>query len=242
MVRTIRGLQLPSILGTAGGSLGFRLDPIVLVELSRRRSGSTLRRSGRITLFPWAAVMKCFRFSISSLMAVVLLVALDCMAINIFLSRPLFPASLSELIFFGALPMANLLAIGLFRLWKERNGRVRTRPNLVGFEVFGGIALLLFFVCIWVAPDSLHDRVGVFLRSLSLRPGDPLLFAGAVVILLLPQLALASVGGWLVSRYRIEVKIVVERRTAGLESPLPGLTEEPARITSVSHPPFAGPT
>ncbi len=233
---------MPSILGTADASLGYRLDPIVLIELSRRRSGSTLRRSGRITLFPRAAVMKCFRFSIWSLMAVVLLVALDCMAINMFLGRLPFPASLSELIFLGALPMANLLAIGLFRLWKERNGRGRTRPFLVGFEVFGGVALLLFFVCIWVAPDSLHDGVGGYLRSLSLRPGDPLLFTGAVAILLLPQLALASVGGWLVSRYRIEVKIVVERRTAGPESPLPGLTEETARITNVSHPPLARPT
>ena len=186
--------------------------------------------------------MKCFRFSISSLMAVVLLVALNCMAINMFLGRPLFPSSLLELIFFGALPMANLLAIGLYRLWTERNGQGRTRLFLVGFEVFGGVALLLFFVCTWVAPDSLHDGVGDFLGSLSLGPGGPLFLAGAVVILLLPQLALASVGGWLVSRYKIEVKIVIEGRPEGPESPLPSLDGEAAHITSVSHPPLAGPT
>ena len=40
---------------------------------------------------------------------------------------------------------------------------------------------------------------------------------GAVTLLLLPQLALASVGGWLGRTYRI----VVERRIAGKEQPLP---------------------
>ncbi len=186
--------------------------------------------------------MKCLRFSISSLMAVVLLVALDCMAINTFLVRPLFRRTLSELTLVGVLPMANILAIGLFRLWAVRNGRGRPRPFLVGFDIFGGVALLLFLACALLAIDSLHDGVGDVLRSLSLRPGDPSFLTGAVAILLLPQVALASVGGWLVRSYRIEIKIVVERRDAGPKPPLSGLGGGPARITSVPHPPLTGPT
>jgi hypothetical protein len=104
--------------------------------------------------------MNCFRFSISSLMAVVLVVALDCMAVNTFMVRPLFRANLSELIVFGTLPMANILAIGLIRLWADRNGRGRTRPFLVGFEVCGWVTLLLFVACAVLATDSFHDGVG----------------------------------------------------------------------------------
>jgi hypothetical protein len=183
--------------------------------------------------------MKYFRFSISTLMAVVLVVALDCMAINMLIVRPLFRVPLSELILLGALPMANILAIGLLRLWADRNERGQTRPLLVGFEICGWVTLLVFLTCAVLATESFHDGVGALLRSLSLRPGDPLFLIGAVAILLLPQLALASVGGWSIRSYRIEVKIVVERRAA--EPPLPGLAVGPTRITTVP-PPIAGPS
>src|SRR3954467_10745192 len=97
-------------------------------------------QSGRKSTFARVAVMKRFRFSISALMAVVLLVALDCMAFDTLLNRPLFERNLSDVVFFGALPMANIVAIGLIRLLTERNRRGRTRPFLVGFERFGGVA------------------------------------------------------------------------------------------------------
>jgi hypothetical protein len=183
--------------------------------------------------------MKYFRFSISSLMAVVLVVALDCMAINMLIVRRLSGPNLSDLILFGALPMANVLAIGLIRLWADRKGRGRTRPLLVAFEVCGWVSLLVFVTCAVLATDSFHDGVGDILRSLSLRPGDPLFLVGAVAILLLPQLAISSVGGWLIKNYRIEVKIVVQRRAA--EPPLPALAVGPTHITSVA-PPLAGPS
>jgi hypothetical protein len=183
--------------------------------------------------------MKWFRFSISGLMSVVLVVALDCMAINMLIVRPLFRVPLSELILLGALPMANILAIGLLQLWADRKGRCQTRPLLVGFEICGWVTLLVFLTCAVLATESFHDGVGDLLRSLSLRPGDPLFLIGAVAILLLPQLALASVGGRLIRSYRIEVKFVVERRAA--EPPLPGPAVGPTRITSVP-PPIAGPS
>jgi hypothetical protein len=200
-------------------------------------SGSTPLRSNQQTVFSRVVMMKWFRFSISSLMVVVLVVALDCMAVNLLIVRRLLRIPLSELVLVGALPMANILAIGLLRLWAYRNGRGRTRPLLVGFEVCGWVTLLVFVTCAVLATDSLHDGVGDILRSLSLRPENPLFLIGAVAILLLPQLALASFGGWLIRNYRIEVKIVVHRRAA--ELPLPGVAVGPTNITSVP-PPLAG--
>ncbi len=186
-------------------------------------------------------MMKWFRFSISSLMAVVLVIALDCMAINMFMVRRLFRVPLSELIVVGALPMANILAIGLIRLWADRKGRGRTRPFLVGFEVCGLVTLHFFVICAVLATDSFHDAVGDILRSLSIRPGDRLFLISAVAILLLPQLAFASFGGWSIRNYRIEVKIVVERRAAEPEPPLLGVAGRTTYRTSVP-PPLAEPS
>jgi hypothetical protein len=194
-------------------------------------------RSGRNTTFAQVTNMGHFRFSISALMAVVLLVALDCLAFNTLLDRPLFHRHLSELIVVGALPMANILAVGLIRLLTERNMRSLTRPFLVRFEVIGGVALLLFLASSCLATDLLHDGVEHALRPLSLRPGNPLFLVGAVTLLLLPQLALASVCGWLVRTYRI----VVERRPAGKEPPLPEVAAGADRIMSMPDPRFAGP-
>jgi hypothetical protein len=181
-------------------------------------------------------MMKWFRFSISSLMSVVLVVALDCMAINMLIVRPLFRVPLSELILLGALPMANILAIGLLRLWADRKGRGQTRPLLVGFEICGWVTLLVFLTCAVLATESFHDGVGDLLRS-CLSPENPLYLILAVAILLIPQLALASFGGWLIRSYRIEVKVVVHRRAA--EPPLPEVAVGPRNITSVP-PPLAG--
>ena len=188
-------------------------------------------------MFARVAIMKYFRFSISSLMAVVLVIALDCVGVNTFMVRPLFRVNLSELILFGTLPMANILAVGLIRLWADRNGQGRTRPLLVGFEFCGLVTLYFFVICAALATDSFHDAVGDILRSLSIRPGDRLFLISAVAILLLPQLAFASFGGWLVRNYRIEVKIVVERRAAEPEPPLLGVAGGTTYRTSVPPPP-----
>jgi hypothetical protein len=207
--------------------IGLAQSPDRIVEM----------RSGQHMTFAQVTAMKHLRFSISALMAVVLLVALDCMTFNILLNRPLFDRNLSEVVFFGALPMANILAIGLIRLLTERNRRGRTRPFLVGFEGFGGVALLLFVACTWGAAEPIHHGVDDVLRPLSLRPGNPLFLAGAVTLLLLPQLALASVGGWLVRTY----SIVVKRRVAGKEPSLPEVAGRADRIMSISDPSLAGP-
>jgi hypothetical protein len=76
-----------------------------------------------------------------------------------------------------------------------------------------------------VATRTIHEGVGGLLRLIGLDPG--LVFrAGAVALLLLPQMALALLGLWLGRTYTIEVNVVVERRRRS--EPEPGsVTDQP---------------
>jgi hypothetical protein len=168
------------------------------------------------------------RFSISSLMALVMLVAVEIWAIKTLLVPPMVgPPYLSDLILFGTLPMANVLALGSLPFW-TRAGRARERPILLGFEVFGVVAMVLFFVASLMAGHTIHDWVGDALRHLPSRPGDTLFLTLAVVILLLPQLGLATLGAWLSSGYKVRVKVVVERRNFASPEET-GATDSPIR-------------
>lgn len=157
-------------------------------------------------------------------MALVLLVALDIWVGKALRGVPLFVPDLSDLIIFGALPMASVLSIGLYPILRSRHEHEREPPGLVGFEVGGLAALLLFLVCSLTMPHSLHDGVGLVLRAIVPVPPGPVFLTAAVILLLLPQLALALLGGWLYRRYDIRVKIIIERRT--IPSPEPGLPPE----------------
>jgi hypothetical protein len=157
--------------------------------------------------------VKLLRLTISSLMAVVLLVALDVWACKALLLRgPLFfpDPDLADLIVVGALPMANVLAIGLFTVLGSRHQHKRNRPGLVGFEVGGLAGLLVFLACSLSMTHSLHEGVGQGLRAIGLGPPGPGFLVCALTLLLAPQLALALLGGWLCRRYNIRVKTIVE--------------------------------
>ncbi len=165
------------------------------------------------------------RLTISDLMALVLLVALDiwvCQSLP--LVGPQLIPDLSDLLIFGALPMANVLAIGLTPLTRARGEQRGRRPSLVGFEVGGLVALIVLLGCSLTLTRPLHEGVGRLLTSIGLVPPGPVFLAAAVILLLLPQLALALFGAWLYRRYDIRVKIIVERRT--IPSPEPGPTPE----------------
>jgi len=82
--------------------------------------------------------MKLPRVSIRALMAVVLVVALDCMIVRSVGSRPAFLTSGLTFLLLGSLPMVHLLALGAARLAR---GPIRSRPLLIGFLVCGLIAL-----------------------------------------------------------------------------------------------------
>lgn len=165
--------------------------------------------------------MKSPRFSLSGLMAVVLVVALGFGAGKALMGVRPFVPDLSELIIFGALPMADILAIGLIPFFRSRVERGEGRPALVGFEAFGVAALLVFLGCSLLATRPIHEGVGSVMRSMGLLPG-PTFLAGAVAILLVPQLALASLGAWLGRNYKIRVEVAVERRRPPGPEPIPG--------------------
>jgi hypothetical protein len=158
------------------------------------------------------------RFSIGSLMPVVLLAALDLLAIRIVLgggSSAGHASPTAELLSVGVPPMASLLSLGLLALFGGP-GRRGSRPALIGFEVFGWAAVLSFAVSALRAPRSFFGLVDPVLEPVrqSLGRDSPLFIPAvlsvAMTLLTLPQLAFALLGGWLLSGYRI--RLVVERR------------------------------
>lgn len=107
----------------------------------------------------------------------------------------------------GALPMANILAVGsLIALWRRRSG-----PFLRGFVAFGSVALV-FYLVIWTFYADEWVRFYVFLVLNPLRKVVGYLkpsvinlcFYSVVVVVLLgwPQLTFALIGGFLSRRFR----------------------------------------
>jgi hypothetical protein len=170
------------------------------------------------------AAVKLPRLTISGLMTLVLLVALDIWACKgLLMGGPLFVPDLSDLLVFVALPMANILAIGLYPFLMLRHEDGEGRHGLVGFEVGGLAALLIFLACSLTMTHPLHEGVGHLLTSIGLVHG-PVFLVSAATLLLLPQVALALLGARLGRTYRIRVSVTVERRT--LPVPEAGLTPE----------------
>ena len=104
-----------------------------------------------------------------------------------------------DLMGYGGLPMADVLAVGLLA------GVLgdRSRPFILGFMVFGLIALVAFVACAALYPESvIESRILWVLRSLprgifGLSPPvrTSILYAIAACLVVLPQFALALLGG-----------------------------------------------
>jgi hypothetical protein len=130
-------------------------------------------------------------------------------------------AVLSDLLVYVALPTANILAIGLYPIVMSRHVEGMDRHGLIGFEVGGLSALLVFLAFSLTITHPLHESVGLVLKPFGLVPG-PVFLVCAVALFLLPQLALALLGVWLFRKYDIRVRIIVERR------PIPGSETGPS--------------
>jgi hypothetical protein len=140
-------------------------------------------------------------------MVFVAIVALNFTAIRVVMdhSRPT-----SDLLGLGVLPMANILAVGLL-IGHRRRG---SRPFLLGFETFGAAALALYVVL----ASCLRDETVIPYLNLALDPlieniigrfplfvFIPIAYSVATVLLALPQMVLALIGGFLSREYRITI-------------------------------------
>jgi hypothetical protein len=144
-------------------------------------------------------------------MAAVAIVAIDFAAIRACIGIPEV-----ELLLLGALPMANVLAVGIL-VAQQRPG---SRPFLLGFEAFAAMALALFVAFAEASPFV--DNYGLMNSYLALailpiencvgrnRPFVfiPIALFAYVVMLGWPQLAFALIGGFLSRRF----KIIIARR------------------------------
>ena len=162
--------------------------------------------------------MKLPRFSISNLMAVVLIVAQEFGLGKAIASPPFFRMPLTEVLIFGCFPMANILAIGLAVLLVGRNDPGPRRPGLVGFVAFGLAAWLALLACSFLAPQATHDSIRPVLDATGMTPGLALLLF-AMALFLAPQLAVAALGWWLGRRHVVRVNVSVERRAPGTTGP-----------------------
>jgi hypothetical protein len=155
--------------------------------------------------------VKVPRFRIAWLMVAVAIAAFDFAAI-----RALLPHHGSALddqrrmcLLLGALPMANALAVGML-IGQRRPGR---RPFLMGFEVFGAMALAFFIVLATLFPrEVVWPYITPFVLPIErfIGPGRPMVYIplGAFVIvatLAWPQVAFAMLGGFLSRKFRVTI-------------------------------------
>ena len=148
--------------------------------------------------------MRLPRFRIAWVMVAVAIAALDFAAIRALPGSPS-----GELVLLGALPMANVLAVGLLIGLRHRG----SRPFLLGFEAFGVMALAFYIALTGFSP---HPGVISYL-DLLLQPTSRTIGTGrpgvliaiicsiAVVMLGLPQFTFALIGGFLSRRFKITV-------------------------------------
>ncbi len=138
--------------------------------------------------------MKLPRVSILAIMAAVIVIAVDCMAVRIVEER-IGVVEWLLLIVWGTLPMTNLLAIGL----ASRLGRRSCGPFLAGFLLCGSNALAATVALIWLQSSWVMYHVETSVAPLlsGINPdASPVLmailqFVAFSALFLLPQLLFA---------------------------------------------------
>ena len=152
--------------------------------------------------------MKAPRIRIAWVMFAVAVFAIDLTVMRALLDHL---SPLGEELLFGALPMANVLAVGLLIAQQH----VRSRPFLLGFELFGAIALAACVASARFCPGPggpIRSYVSILLDPIAAPMGltrtlSSVLMIWLVVLFMLgwPQLAFALLGGFLSRRYRVTI-------------------------------------
>ncbi len=155
--------------------------------------------------------MKRLSFSIAEMMAIVAIVALDCLVIRVGRS----PQSGPYLIF-GGLPLQIALVIGLFIMIRRRTPMDKPLPFLFGFEAVGWTSHLIYVAACVQAATSIDsyvvdivslvvDTLNALLGATKVRPNPTVGFIAVLGLvtscLTAPQLAMALVGGWISQRW-----------------------------------------
>ncbi len=142
-------------------------------------------------------------FSIAEMMAIIALVALDCLAIR--MGSPLTLYSVT----FGGLPTQLVLVIGLLLVVRRRRRKEIQLPFLIGFEVVGWLGHLIFVAVSVQAAESLDRHLVHTLTPLlgatGSGPYSPLVLIYRILLgmsyLTALQLVPALVGGWVSQRW-----------------------------------------
>ena len=158
-----------------------------------------------------------YRFKISTLLIVVVVLALDFAWLHALNPNARTSSVLGfELPGFdiGVLPMANLLAIGAAFLLRWPHD---LDPFFWGFEAFGAAALFLFMILCWAFPNlAILLIVPLFLlASLWTRidPSGPSILIVGAISFTAPQLLIATLGGFL-------TRFLVHRQTSVPHNPV----------------------
>jgi hypothetical protein len=152
------------------------------------------------------------RFRIAWAMVAVAIAALDFGAIRAVLGSQggRLGSETGILLLLGALPMANILAVGIL-IGQRRPG---SRPFLLGFEAFGAMALALYIALAngGLHGDLLMPYLGPLIDLMEKIIGRdrpfvfiPILCFGIAVMLGWPQVAFALIGGSLSHRFRVTI-------------------------------------
>jgi uncharacterized membrane protein YeiB len=142
------------------------------------------------------------RFRTASVMAFVALAAFDLAAIR---TLGDYRSERGDLLLVGALPMANVLAVGMLTGLQDLRGR----RFLLGFEAFGAMALAFYLLMAIFFSRVPYRYVLPLVDHLMRALGDygtlvcvSAICSAAAAMLVLPQVAFGLIGGLLLRRFR----------------------------------------
>jgi hypothetical protein len=183
----------------------------------RSLSGATGLKSRRLAPIPpeldvWAdfhiqeVAVKAPRIRIAWVMVAVAIAALDFGVMREVVGSR---SARNILLLLGILPMANVLTVGM--LINQR--RPGNRPFLLGFEVFGAMALILYIAlayCFDHGVETTYLRPLIDLLKKTIGQDRPnvfisVLYVGSMLMLGCPQLVFALIGGFLSRRIKAAI-------------------------------------
>jgi hypothetical protein len=172
------------------------VQPIVLaIKMIWSQTGRMNRREDAV---------KRPSFSIAEMMAIIAIVAMDCLIIRATQSNVTL-----VYVTLGGLPMQGALVIGLLLMYRRRRRLEKPLPFLIGFEVIGWIGHVIYvLLCIQAARRidvHLLNTLEPLLRATGFQrfsTPDWIIWTGlAMFYVTAPQWAAALFAGWLTQRW-----------------------------------------